>query len=67
MKFIKALTTRATTAKEDSFVADLATGEHTYGSGHPAGVFDLKESGGDDKTKEDWVYADGVWTNQATG
>ena len=67
MKFIKALTTRATTAKEDSFVADLATGEHTYGSGHPEGVFDLKDKTEGESSKDEWVHADGVWTNQVTG
>jgi hypothetical protein len=39
MEFFRALITRATSAKDATFVDQLAAGEHTFGSAYPAGTW----------------------------
>lgn len=71
MKFMRSLVTRATEAKAATFTDQMATGEHTYGSGYPAGTWPEKGVEGDkvegDKEKGDWTFKDGAWVNDSTG
>lgn len=69
MQFLRALVTRATSAKSSTFTAQLAAGEHKFGEAYPAGTWGTKAGGTKDKDsgKGDWEYKDGKWVNSKTG
>lgn len=56
-----------TSAKTADFTTTLAAGVHTFGEAYPAGTWPEEKAGETKEDKDAWAFADGVWTNSATG